>query len=69
MPATVRELTIAQVVARLTERFPRTNVRHVTATVSEEYDALAGNPIRIYVPNLIEQAARKRLNSEPALAA
>ncbi|AMM20980.1 hypothetical protein AX769_13610 [Frondihabitans sp. PAMC 28766] len=66
MAATVRELTVAQVTALLTRRFPLKNISHVTETVAEEYDALAGNPIRIYVPNLVEHAARHRLSREPA---
>ncbi|AMM22697.1 hypothetical protein AX769_21480 (plasmid) [Frondihabitans sp. PAMC 28766] len=63
MAATVRELTVAQVTALLTRRFPLKTISHVT----EEYDALAGKPIRIYVPNLVEHAARHRLSHEPAI--
>lgn len=69
MAATVRELTVAQVVALLTRRFPRENISRVTDTVAEEYDALAGNPIRIYVPNLVEHAARRRLSHRSAATA
>lgn len=61
MPSTARESTVAQVVALLTRRFPRHSISHVTHTVEEEYDVIAGNPIRIYVPNLVEHAARTRL--------
>ncbi len=69
MPASTRELTVAQVVALLTRRFPSQPVDHVAETVAREYDALAGNPVRIYVPNLVEHAARSRLAHEVAVPA
>lgn len=69
MPASVRETTVNQLVTRLMRRFPRATRSHVVETVSEEYDILAGNPIRTYVPNLVEHAARARLTREARLAA
>jgi len=64
MPVSVRETTVDQLVKRLMRRFPSVTRSHVTDTVSEEYDVLAENPIRTYVPNLVEHAARARLISE-----
>jgi hypothetical protein len=64
MPASLRDTTIAQVAGLLTHRFPRQPVAHISDTVAQEYDAIAGNPIRIYVPNLVEHAARSRLTHE-----
>jgi hypothetical protein len=61
MPKSVREVTVSQVVERLTRRFPESSVGRVSAIVAEEYDLLASNPIRVYVPNLVEHEARERL--------
>jgi hypothetical protein len=60
---------VNQLVKRLMLRFPSVTRSHVTETVMEEYDVLAENPIRTYVPNLVEHAARARLTTEARLAA
>lgn len=57
----LRELTVNQVASRLSRRFPKSTPRQVWETVAEEYDLLADNPVRLYVPNLIEHDARERL--------
>ncbi|WP_370262420.1 three-helix bundle dimerization domain-containing protein [Cryobacterium sp. TMT4-10] len=51
-------------VDRLSQHFPGTPRDHITETVREGYRALSENPIRAYVPNLVEHAARTRLRRE-----
>lgn len=64
MSANLRETTVGEVANRLSQRFPNWSARRVRETVAEEYDLLADNPIRIYVPNLVEHEARERMRSE-----
>lgn len=51
-------------VDRLSQHFPGTPRDHIAATVREGYRALSDNPIRAYVPNLVEHGARTRLRRE-----
>lgn len=64
MTSTLRQTTVDQVADRLSQRFPRWSASRVRETVAEEYDLLANNPIRIYVPNLVEHEARERMRAE-----
>lgn len=58
---------IADVVTRLEEKFPGVPTSEIEIIVAEEAAALDGNPIRDYVPRLVEHEARERLrNLRPA---
>jgi hypothetical protein len=54
---------IADVVTRLEEKFPGVPTSEIEIIVAEEVAALAGNPIRDYIPRLVEHGARGRLRS------
>ncbi|WP_264355588.1 three-helix bundle dimerization domain-containing protein [Pseudarthrobacter sp. MM222] len=58
------ESTILKVVDRLAVRFPGAPKTRIAEIVREEYESLASGRIRIYIPTLIENAARNRLHSE-----
>jgi hypothetical protein len=58
------ESTILKVVDRLAERFPRAPKTRIAEIVREEYESLASGRIRIYIPTLIENAARNRLHGD-----
>lgn len=51
-------------VDRLAQHFPGTQRDHITETVRDGYRALSDNPIRAYIPNLVEHGARTRLRRE-----
>ncbi|MDR5698525.1 three-helix bundle dimerization domain-containing protein [Agromyces aerolatus] len=55
---------VDQVVDRLADRFPAAGREHIAAVVDEEHHELDGNPIRDFVPVLVEHDARDRLRSE-----
>ena len=55
------ELQIAQVVEQLEQRFPAFSTREIEVIVAEQVALLDGNPIRDYVPRLVEHGARSRL--------
>jgi hypothetical protein len=57
---------VDQVVDRLAARFPDVSRDHVAAIVGEEHLELEGNPIRDFVPVLVEHEARERLRGEGA---
>jgi hypothetical protein len=57
---------VEQVIDRLAEKFPDAPRLHIVQTVLEQQEALSGNPVRDYVPVLIERAAKNRLRSSPA---
>ena len=52
---------IADVVTRLEEKFPGVPTAEIEIIVAEEAARLEGNPIRDYVPRLVEHGARGRL--------
>lgn len=52
------------VVDRLADRFPSADREHVAEVVDVEHHELDGNPIRDYVPVLVEHDARDRLRAE-----
>ena len=60
------ERAIAQVVQRLSERFPAVPGDHILAIVTEEAGSMDGSPIRDFVPILVEHGARDRLRDEGA---
>jgi len=57
---------VAKVIDRLAEKFPEAPRERIEETVHEQQSALADNPVRDYVPVLIEHAARDRLRSPAA---
>ena len=52
---------IAKVVDRLADRFPTLGRARVEQVVAETLGLLDGNPIRDYVPVLVERTAKNRL--------
>ncbi len=57
---------VAKVIDRLAEKFPEAPRVRIEETVHEQQAALADNPVRDYVPVLIEHAAKDRLRSPAA---
>ncbi len=57
---------VAKVIDRLAEKFPESPRVRIEQAVHEQQEALAGNPVRDYVPVLIEHAAKNRLRSSAA---
>lgn len=57
---------VDQVVDRLAQRFPDVPRAHVAAIVGEQHQRLEGNPIRDFVPVLVEHEARDRLRIDGA---
>ena len=55
---------VDQVVDRLAARFPDVSRDRVAAIVGEEHLELEGNPIRDFIPVLVEHEARERLRVE-----
>ena len=60
---------IADVVTRLEEKFPGVPTSEIEIIVAEEAAALEGNPIRDYIPRLVEHGARGRLRDSGAATA
>jgi enoyl reductase-like protein len=60
-PDEERELT--EVIDRLMKKFPDAAADEVEAAVTLEYVALTGNPVRDFVPVLVEKQAKKRLKA------
>jgi hypothetical protein len=52
---------IAKVIDRLADRFPTLGRVQVEQVVEETHRLLDGNPIRDYVPVLVERTAKARL--------
>ncbi|MFM9918639.1 three-helix bundle dimerization domain-containing protein [Lacisediminihabitans sp. H27-G8] len=63
---------IAKVIDRLAERFPALDRARVEQVVADTRSLLDGNPIRDYVPVLVERTARDQLRriaaGDPSLA-
>lgn len=57
---------LAQVVEKLEERFPTFSTQEIEVIVAEQVAKLDGNPIRDYVPRLVEHGARSRLREAAA---
>ena len=60
------EQQIASVVEQLEQRFPAFSTREIEVIVAEQVALLDGNPIRDYVPRLVEHGARSRLRQARA---
>lgn len=58
------EKALAEIVARLTERFPDATPAEITAAVDEARSPFDGSKVRDFVPVLIEKAAKKRLKGK-----
>lgn len=66
MNAEEEKRAVDEVVDRLAARFPDVPRDHVAEVVGKEHVDLAGNPIRDFVPVLVEHEARERLRVEGA---
>jgi hypothetical protein len=55
------EREIAEVIDRLMKKFPAATREEVEIAVTSEYLPLEGNPVRDFVPVLVEKQAKKRL--------
>jgi hypothetical protein len=56
-----REATIAEIVERLSERFPEMAASTVREVVAETYDEFEDARVRDFVEVLVEKQAKKRL--------
>ncbi|MET0784650.1 three-helix bundle dimerization domain-containing protein [Leifsonia flava] len=68
MNADEENAAVEKVVERLEDRFPEVDPDVVEKVVDEEHHNLDGNPIRDFVPVLVEHEARDRIRSEFANA-
>jgi hypothetical protein len=57
---------VLEVRDRLQDRFSHVRPAEVARTVDEAYHEFDGNPIRDFVPVLVERVAAERLRSIPA---
>jgi hypothetical protein len=57
---------IATVIEQLEQRFPAVSTQEIEVIVAEQVALLDGNPIRDYVPRLVEHGARSRLRQARA---
>lgn len=55
---------VANIVAKLVDRFPDIPRPHIETVVASEYEALSGRPVRLYISTLVEHAAKSRLFAE-----
>ena len=67
MSSSPSDAAAGKLVDRLAIRFPRATREHIATTVAEEYESLSDSRIRTYIPNLVERAARSRLQHEVGL--
>lgn len=66
MDASDEQRAVGEVAERLAERFPDVPRDQVAQIVRDVHAALDGNPIRDFVPVLVEHDARERLRAERA---
>ena len=66
MDASDEQKAVDEVAERLAARFPEVQRDQVALIVREVHAALDGNPIRDFVPVLVEHGARERLRAERA---
>lgn len=59
-----KEVVVRAVIDRLSARFPAVPRPHIAGIVREEYESLAEGRIRSYIPTLVENGARNRLQRE-----
>ena len=60
------EQQIANVVEQLEQRFPTFSTQEIEVIVAEQVALLDGNPIRDYIPRLVEHGARSKLRQARA---
>ncbi len=60
------EQQIANVVEQLEQRFPAFSTQEIEVIVAEQVALLDGNPIRDYIPRLVEHGARSKLRQARA---
>ena len=60
------EQQIASVIEQLEQRFPAFSTQEIEVIVAEQVALLDGNPIRAYVPRLVEHGARSKLREARA---
>lgn len=60
---------VDKVIDRMHEKFPSLAREHIEQIVTTEHQAFDGNPVRDYVPVLVERRAKVRLNQEMTAAA
>ena len=58
------DFAVAQVIERLSGKFPETSPIEIATVVKEEHDKLADSPIRSFIPVLVEHEARDRLREK-----
>lgn len=66
MGSSHEEQAVEAVIDRLADRFPQVDRGQIQDVVHDAHHKLDGNPIRDYVPVLVEHAARERLQSAGA---
>lgn len=54
---------VAEIINRLTTRFPDAPRADVEAVVDSEHHAYDGRPVRAYVPVLVERGAKQKLHA------
>ena len=64
MNDTEKRDTIAKVTDRLAARYPDASRPVVARVVREQYELLDASRIRTYIPTLVEQGAKNKLNRE-----
>ena len=62
----VEQNAIENLVTRLTERYPSVGPERIRLIVDEEAQRLEQNPVRQYVPSLVEHAAAEAIESDRA---
>lgn len=55
---------LGAIVERLAARFPDAPKTHIAGVVGQEYAQLETGRIRLYIPTLVENSARRRLRRE-----
>jgi hypothetical protein len=66
MESEFEEQGIARVIERLCEKFPALDRHRVENAVHSAHTALAGNPIRDFIPVLVEHDAKEQLRTTRA---
>jgi hypothetical protein len=55
---------LLQILDRMTVAFPTVRRDHVQFVVTQAHEAFAGDPIRAYIPVLVERRAKRQLRTE-----
>ncbi|WP_123955561.1 three-helix bundle dimerization domain-containing protein [Frondihabitans sp. 762G35] len=64
MDTSGEDQSVEQVIGRLSAKFPAVSREHIQDVVNQEHQMFAGNPIRDFVPVLVERQAKNRLKKE-----